>query len=76
LFELVGEKSEGIEFGEAVKFAKYAESVTGVRAAFICAIIHQESFKVQKFGGNVGLYVMLPILLPEAETDHKRKCKN
>ncbi|MFA5178273.1 MAG: lytic murein transglycosylase [Candidatus Paceibacterota bacterium] len=54
LFELVGEKSEGIEFGEAVKLAQYAESVTGVRAAFILAIIHQESFKDQKFGGNVG----------------------
>lgn len=54
LFELVGEKSEGIEFGEAVKLAQYAESVTGVRAAFILAIIHQESYNNGKFGGNVG----------------------
>jgi peptidoglycan hydrolase CwlO-like protein len=54
LFELVGEKSNGIEFGEAVKLAQYASSVTGVRAAFILAIIHQESYNNGKFGGNVG----------------------
>jgi peptidoglycan hydrolase CwlO-like protein len=54
LFELVGEKSAGIKFGEAVKLAQYAESVTGVKAAFILAIIHQESYNGELFGGNVG----------------------
>ncbi|MDD4410046.1 MAG: hypothetical protein PHW52_05350, partial [Candidatus Pacebacteria bacterium] len=50
LFELVGEKGGGIEFGEAAKYAKYAEGLTGVKAALILAIIHQES----RFGHNVG----------------------
>lgn len=50
LFELVGEEGGGIGFGEAAKLAKYAESLTGVRAELILAIIHQESL----FGHNVG----------------------
>jgi peptidoglycan hydrolase CwlO-like protein len=54
LFELVGEEGGGIEFGEAAKLAKYAEGATGVKAALILAIIHQESYRNGKFGGNVG----------------------
>ncbi len=50
LFELVGQEGGGIEFGEAAKLAKYAEGLTGVKAALILAIIHQES----RFGHNVG----------------------
>ncbi len=50
LFELVGQEGGGIEFGEAAKLAKYAESMTGVKAELILAIIHQES----RFGHNVG----------------------
>jgi peptidoglycan hydrolase CwlO-like protein len=54
IFELVGIKEGGIEFGEAVEIAKSVESITGVRAAFLLAIIHQESYNNGKFGGNVG----------------------
>ncbi len=54
IFELVGVKEEGIEFGEAVKIAKNVEKITGVRAAFLLSIIHQESYNNGKFGGNVG----------------------
>lgn len=54
LFELVGVKDEGIQFGEAAKLAKQMESLTGVRAAFLLAIIHQESYRNGVFGGNVG----------------------
>lgn len=54
MFELVGTKEGGIEFGEAVEIAKMVEKATGVRAAFLLAIIHQESYNNGKFGGNVG----------------------
>ncbi|MDD5569122.1 MAG: hypothetical protein PHG23_01790, partial [Candidatus Pacebacteria bacterium] len=54
LFELVGTSSEGITFGEAAKLAKDIEKITGVRPAFLLAIIHQESFRNGVFGGNVG----------------------
>ncbi len=54
VFELVGIKEGGIEFGEAVEIAKRVESITGVRSAFLLAIIHQESYNNGKFGGNVG----------------------
>jgi membrane-bound lytic murein transglycosylase B len=54
LFELIGVTEGGIEFGEAVKIAKYVETVTGVRAAFLLAIISQESMMYGKFGANVG----------------------
>ena len=50
LFELVGQEGGGIEFGEAAKLARYAESMTGVKAELVLAIIHQES----RFGHNVG----------------------
>ena len=39
-----------IKFGDAVTFAKAASSITGTRAAFILAIIQQES----NLGANVG----------------------
>ncbi|MEA3399584.1 MAG: lytic murein transglycosylase [Patescibacteria group bacterium] len=52
LFKLAGGVSGGgIEFGDAVKYAKYAESKTGVRASFILGILKQES----NIGKNVGL---------------------
>lgn len=54
MFELVGVKEGGIEFGEAVEVAKRVQQATGVRAAFLLAIIHQESYNKGKFGGNVG----------------------
>ncbi|GMX58793.1 MAG: hypothetical protein MCSN_4470 [Candidatus Microsyncoccus archaeolyticus] len=54
IFELIGVKEGGIEFGEAVEIAKSVEKITGVRAAFLLAIIHQESYNKGKFGGNVG----------------------
>lgn len=54
LFELVGVKDEGIQFGEAAKLARQIETQTGVRAAFLLAIIHQESYRNGVFGGNVG----------------------
>ena len=54
LFELVGVKDEGIKFGEAAKLAKQMQTLTGVRAAFLLAIIHQESYRNGVFGGNVG----------------------
>jgi len=50
LFELIGVAEGGIEFGEAVKIAKYVEGITGVRAAFLLAILKQES----DIGKNVG----------------------
>lgn len=54
LFELIGVPEGGIEFGQAVELAEYVESQTGVRPAFLLAIIHQESMWHGKFGGNVG----------------------
>lgn len=42
--------TEGIEFGDAVKYARNAEQKTGVRAALILAILSQES----DLGKNVG----------------------
>ncbi len=54
LFELIGVAEGGIEFGKAVEIAKYVEKITGVRPAFLLAIIAQESMRYGKFGGNVG----------------------
>ncbi len=42
--------AESIKFGDAVQYAKSASNVTGVRAAFVLAIIQQES----NLGANVG----------------------
>ena len=42
--------SHQISFGEAVSIAQYAQSLTGVRAAFLLAILTQES----NLGKNVG----------------------
>jgi len=54
LFELIGVQNNGIEFGEAAQLARQIETQTGVRAAFLLAIIHTESFRNGVFGGNVG----------------------
>ncbi|MFT7558058.1 MAG: membrane-bound lytic murein transglycosylase B [Planctomycetota bacterium] len=48
LFELRGQ--QGISFGDAYEFAKVASSQTGVRPAYILAILKQES----NIGKNVG----------------------
>jgi len=50
LFELVGVPKGGIPFGDAYQYAKYAESKTGVDAAFLLAIATQET----GIGKNVG----------------------
>lgn len=42
--------TEGIQFGDAVRYAQQASAKTGVRAAFILAILSQES----DLGKNVG----------------------
>ena len=52
LFELVGVPKGGIEFGQAVEIAKYVKNTTGVRAAFLLALLAQESS--EKIGANVG----------------------
>lgn len=49
IFELIG-VSKAPTFGEAVKLARYVEKITGVRAAFLLAILTQES----NIGKNVG----------------------
>ncbi len=49
IFSLVG-VSKAPSFGEALEIAKYVESVTGVRPAFLLAILRQES----NIGQNVG----------------------
>lgn len=49
IFELVG-VPEAPTFGEALELAKYVEKVTGVRPAFLLAILTQES----NIGKNVG----------------------
>lgn len=54
LFELIGVAEGGIEFGKAVEIAQYVERATGVRSAFLLAVIAQESMRYGKFGGNVG----------------------
>lgn len=50
LFELRDVAGGGISFGDAYKYAKEAGSKTGVRPAFILAILEQES----NLGKNVG----------------------
>jgi len=49
IFELIG-VPEAPKFGEAVELAKYVEGITGVRPAFLLAILTQES----NIGKNVG----------------------
>jgi len=49
LFELIG-ISKAPTFGEAYELAKYVEGITGVRPAFLLAILTQES----NIGKNVG----------------------
>ncbi|MDD5144881.1 MAG: lytic murein transglycosylase [Candidatus Pacebacteria bacterium] len=49
IFELIG-IPEAPTFGEALEIAKYVERITGVRAAFLLAILTQES----NIGKNVG----------------------
>ncbi|MDD2697064.1 MAG: lytic murein transglycosylase [Candidatus Pacebacteria bacterium] len=49
IFELIG-VPEAPTFGEALDIAKYVESVTGVRPAFLLAVLTQES----NIGKNVG----------------------
>lgn len=52
LFELIGVPEGGIEFGQAVEIAKYVKNTTGVRPAFLLAVLAQESS--EKIGANVG----------------------
>jgi membrane-bound lytic murein transglycosylase B len=49
LFDLLG-GGGGIPFGQAVELAQYAQSVTGIEAALILAILEQES----NLGTNLG----------------------
>lgn len=49
IFELIG-VPEAPTFGEALDIAKYVETITGVRPAFLLAILQQES----AIGKNVG----------------------
>jgi len=49
IFELIG-VPEAPTFGEAYELAKYVESITGVRPAFLLAVLTQES----NIGKNVG----------------------
>ncbi|MEA3344206.1 MAG: lytic murein transglycosylase [Patescibacteria group bacterium] len=49
IFELIG-VSKAPTFGEAYEIAKYAEGLTGIRPAFLLAILQQES----SMGKNVG----------------------
>jgi peptidoglycan hydrolase CwlO-like protein len=51
IFQLAGvADSEAPNFGQAVEIAKYVESITGVRAALVLAVLQQES----GIGKNVG----------------------
>ncbi len=51
LFELAGTPTtEAPTFGEAYEIAKWVEGITGVRPAFLLAVLHQES----GIGRNVG----------------------
>lgn len=43
-----------LNFGEAYKFAKYAQDATGVRAALILAVLNQETGINGVIGGNLG----------------------
>ncbi|PIS39121.1 MAG: hypothetical protein COT34_00080 [Candidatus Nealsonbacteria bacterium CG08_land_8_20_14_0_20_43_11] len=49
IFELIG-VPEAPTFGEAVDLAKYVENITGIRPAFLLAVLRQES----NIGKNVG----------------------
>lgn len=50
LYQLAGGSSSQVTFGEAVQIAQWASQQTGVRAAFLLAILTQES----NLGKNVG----------------------
>lgn len=57
IFELVG-VPKAPTFGEALEIAKYAASLTGIRPAFLLAILQQES----AIGRNVGqCYLVNPV---------------
>lgn len=49
IFEVIG-VSKAPTFGEALEIAKYAEKITGIRPAFLLAVLTQES----NLGKNVG----------------------
>lgn len=63
IFELIG-VPEAPTFGEALEIAKYVESVTGIRPAFLLAVLTQES----NIGKNVG-----QCYLPESEAENKTR---
>ncbi len=54
LFELIGVSEGGIEFGKAIEIGQFVEKITGVRTAFLLAILAQESMMQGKIGQNVG----------------------
>ncbi len=54
LFKLRGVDGGGIPFKEALAYAQKASAQTGVRAAFILAILRQESSVGENLGTNVG----------------------
>ncbi len=65
LFQLSGvPDTQAPTFGEAYNIAKYAESVTGVRPAFLLAVLTQES----NIGKNVG-----KCYLPQDPAENKRR---
>ena len=48
-FELVG-LPDALKFGEALDVAEYVEGITGVRSAFLLAVLQEESSLVKEFG--------------------------
>jgi membrane-bound lytic murein transglycosylase B len=56
--------AEGIQFGEALEYAKEAERLTGVRAAFLLGILKQES----NIGQNVGSCVITNLTTGETKS--------
>ncbi len=63
IFELIG-VAKAPTFGEAYEIAKYVESITGVRPAFLLAVLTQES----NIGKNVG-----QCYLPQDPNENKRR---
>ncbi len=56
--------TDGIQFGEALAYAKEAEVLTGVRAAFLLGILKQES----NIGQNVGSCVIANLTTGETKS--------